>query len=228
MKILKHHTILYAEDESIIRMNIKEELEEYFQKVYTASNGEEAWQCYQTLKPDVLLLDINMPKSNGIEVAKKIRQKDKESLIVMLTAYTDKQFLLDAIELQLLRYIVKPLSTSELQIMLKKVTNALYLKNKHIIELSASYLWDHKEHKLYCHNKPVELTLREQKLLELLIQNNKKNTSIEEIMTYVWEDKLNEEISFNAVKKLVSRLRKKLPEHHIKNVYSSGYVLEQL
>lgn len=91
--------------------------------------------------------------------------------------------------------------------------------------LSDEYSWNKQTKRLYNENKIINLPLREQLLLELIMDKFQKNIFIEDISAIVWEDKFIEEISINTIKKLVSNLRKKLPKNCLKSVYGSGYIL---
>ncbi|PHS31493.1 MAG: DNA-binding response regulator [Sulfurovum sp.] len=225
MILLKSYTILYAEDESIIRLNITQQLSHYFKKVYAVKDGEEALSMYEQVNPDVLMLDINMPKLSGLDVAHKIRESNKSIPIMIITAYTEEALLLDAVELNLCKYLVKPVSKSKLKEGLYRLEETLLLQKKDIIMLSSEYSWNKQTKKLYRDNKIINLPLREQLLLELMMDKFQKNIFIEDISAIVWKDKFIEEISINTIKKLVSNLRKKLPKNCLKSVYGSGYVL---
>ena len=98
---LKSLTILYAEDEIGIRKNIADSLSYYAKEVYEANDGEEAYELYLEKKPDIILSDIHMPKINGIEFVKKIRSLNREVPVIMITAHTDKEYLLEAVELHM-------------------------------------------------------------------------------------------------------------------------------
>ena len=101
--------ILYAEDEEGIRENIADSLGYYVKEVYQASNGAEAFDIYEEKKPDIILSDIHMPILNGIDFVKKVRLTNRTIPIVMITAHTDKEYLLEAVELHMEKYIVKPI-----------------------------------------------------------------------------------------------------------------------
>lgn len=225
MNLLKSSSILYAEDEGIIRLDVVHQLNKYFKTVIVAQDGEEALALYEKHQPDVLMLDINIPKIDGLLVAKKIREHNTIIPIIMLTAYTETKLLLDAIDLQLTKYIVKPLTRTHLYETMLKIEKILKEKHASSIILFKNYSWDKVKTILYKDEKVVILTHREQCLLALLIENHQKSISIEEIMARVWKDKYIEEISINVIKKLVSTLRKKLPNNALKSVYGSGYIL---
>ena len=224
MESLKQYSILYAEDESIIRLKLSKELKKYFVEVYVAKDGKEAIELYEKEKPNVLFLDVNMLFFSGLEVAKHVRQKDETLPIVMLTAYTQTDILLEAIELNLCKYLVKPISKRDLDEVFEKLSIKLKENNKDILHLEENYFWHTKSKKLFNNNTRVELTPREMILLELLINNRRQKVSHEEIMALVWEDKFTEEISIDSVKTLMNSLRKKIPKKSIKSVYGSGYI----
>ncbi|NOR57562.1 MAG: response regulator, partial [Sulfurimonas sp.] len=92
-------SILYAEDDERIREKYAKFLRLYFKDVYEATNGKEALELYDENRPDVIILDINMPIINGLEVAKIIRRRDNETQLIILSAYSDREKLLVATEL---------------------------------------------------------------------------------------------------------------------------------
>lgn len=132
--ILKKSTILYLEDEDIIRSETISIFEKFFKKVLTATNGEEGLSLYQTHKDeiDIVLTDINMPKMNGIEFMAAIRKETYELPILIVTAFNDVDVLGKAIKLNVADYIVKPMQmNSTLKIFDKILTD---IHNKKVVE----------------------------------------------------------------------------------------------
>lgn len=224
--LLDRYTVLYAEDEQNVRENMAELLRTYFKEIYLASDGKEAYELYVSKKPDVLLLDINMPHIDGLSLADKVRQKDKNVRILMLSAYTDKDKLLSATELNLTKYLVKPVKPSELKDALAKVGRELLEYSWHSIKVGEEHIWSVLDKKLFFDNKEVVLTHKERTLLELLISKRGHCVTHEDIMAIVWIDQYDEEISKDSVKSQVNYLRKKLPDNIIENVYGKGYLLK--
>ena len=109
----KDFTILYVEDDEGVRDINFSMFKRIFKHAYEASNGEIAYQLYIKHKPDIIVTDIKMPKMNGIELAKKIRVKDSKTKIIITTAFNDEKYLLESIELNLERYLIKPLNKKE-------------------------------------------------------------------------------------------------------------------
>jgi len=104
---MNSYSILYAEDEEATRLNYTRYLERIFETVHAVPDGEAALAAYHIYRPDILLLDINMPRRNGLEVAKAIRTQDKTTRIIILTAHLERDKLLFATELGLTKYLPK-------------------------------------------------------------------------------------------------------------------------
>jgi len=223
-EILKNHSILYAEDDKALQLATVEYLQRYFKEVHVASDGKEALLLYKKYQASVLLLDIDMPYVDGLSVAKQVRQHDETIPIVMMTAFTDTDLLLEATELNLCTYLVKPVEASKFKEALQKVSLKLQSSTKSSIALSDGYVWDAATKVLYVQGEVVNLSVKEQTLLELLIKHTTHCVSVEEIMAVVWEDDFEREVSVDAVKYHVSQLRKKLPNGCIKSIYGRGYM----
>jgi len=224
MESLHPYKILFIEDEKATRENYVTYLKMFFSEVYEAEDGEKAYQLYQTNKPDILIIDINIPKLNGLDLLAKIREKDHTTKAIMLTAHTDKEFLLKATSLKLTKYLVKPVSRKDLKETLDftiqelKKYSTVAISN---IEFANNYTWN-SDLKLLKHNNiNIELTHKERTFLKLLFSHKHRVFTYEEIFDYVWE--FGEEIGLNSLKNMVKRLRKKLPENTIVNIFNEGY-----
>lgn len=222
---LQNLNILYVEDDELTRENTLEILRRKCGKVSVAKDGIEGYELYQLEKPDIIITDIQMPRMDGITMAKKIRRNDLETLMIITTAYTDHKYLLDAVELQLIKYISKPLTWD-------KISSALEASLRHIKEepqskfhLDPSTYFDLSIKILYSNNEPIYLTNHETQLLTLLCQNVNNPVNYHKIEHTIWQD---EGMSSNAIKSLTKGLRKKLPENTIENLYGIGYILRAI
>jgi len=221
---LNPYTILYAEDDIALQKSTTEYLQRYFKEVYVASDGKDALSLYDRYQVDVVILDIDMPYVDGLSVARQIRQGNDTIPIVMMTAFTDTDMLLEATELNLCTYLVKPVNVVAFKEALQKISVKLRKLSNHNIRLAEGYSWDSKEEVLTHDSISVELSQKEQVLLALFMRHHGRCVSFEEIMAVVWEDEFEKEISRQSVKLQVLMLRKKLPKNSIQNVYGKGYV----
>jgi len=226
LEILKNYSLLYVEDEPEIQENMVEYLEAYFSTLYIASDGKEALRLYKEHLPDVAILDIELPIISGLTLARSFRENNKKIKLIMLTGHTETEVLLEAAELKLTKYLVKPISPKKFKEMLLLLSHELKSRDLKLLELSQGYTWDMKKNILKLHGKPIKLNEKEQRLLELFITHKNKTVSYETIMVTVWEDSFEREISIDSVKNQVSHLRKKLPKDTISSVYGQGYILK--
>lgn len=105
---LKNFTLLYAEDDKSIQVEMLEYFSSYFKEVYVANDGKEALETYKQNKPDVMILDIYMPHLSGLELAKILRENDYKTKIVLITAFSKDSIMLEAINININYYITKP------------------------------------------------------------------------------------------------------------------------
>lgn len=222
IKQLKNYTILYVEDEPLIRQNAVEYLSRYFNKVYEAEDGLEGLEVYNNHKPDLIISDIKMPKLNGLEFASKIRQNDKNTPIIITTAHTDTDYLLKAVELRLIKYLIKPITSDKLQEALLMACQSLESSNIGLITLDEQTRYDTLNQTLIKHNRLVKLTHNELLFFDFLVKHKQRAITYEEIENIIWA---YEGMSMDALRSLVRGLRKKLEGNYIENISGIGYRL---
>ena len=218
------YKILFVEDYQVIRENYVTYLKMFFSEVFEAEDGEKAYELYKLKKPDIMIIDINIPKLNGLDLLERIRENDYSTKAIMLTAHSDKSFLLKAVGLKLTRYLVKPVSRKDLKEALKLTIDEVLKFNVitvQKIDLPDDYSWDFQLKELKYHNVIVELTNKEKIFLELLFSHKNRVFTYDEISDYVWG--YDDSIPLNGLKNIVKRLRKKLPEDTILNIFNEGY-----
>lgn len=221
--INKNIKILYVEDDEIARENGVEYLENFFETIYEASDAIIALQLYEKYKPDIIITDIQMPKLNGLEFVKRIRQKDKKTQIIVITAFCDREYLLKAIELQLVKYLVKPVREKEFEEALLLCIDSLKEDSSNIVKLDESTYFDLFNKNLVINDEVVKLRAKEILFLELLIKNKNRYVTYEEIENFVWFDSV---MSKDALKTLVKNIKTKIPKDKILNLTNSGYKID--
>jgi len=220
--ILKDSTVLLAEDEDSVRESFKRILLLYVKDVYDAKDGEEALELFYKFNPDIIITDIKMPKVNGLELIKKIRSKDLTIPIIVTSAYTDQDFLLESIKLSLVEYAIKPIKEEKLNSMFVECAKILLHKYHTIIKLEDDFFYDY-DNKVFVYNEEkIILTKKEIELVELLLSHRGNLVTKETIEDNIY---IYEEAPPSALKNLVFKLRKKLPKNIIKTVSKLGYMI---
>lgn len=216
---LRSVPILCVEDEDGIREIVVETLKYYFDEVYEARDGDEGYEIYLDYKPKIILSDIEMKNCNGIDFVKKIRKDDNHTTIIMLTAYSNEEYLIDLINLNVSHFILKPLN-------LKKLNDALlkYVqKSLEPISLTNDLVLDLQKRELvYKNEQHIPLRKREKEFLQLLFERKGAILSYIDMEEELWGDK---DMTTHALKSFIKELRAKLPVNVIKNVPQEGYTL---
>ncbi|HHD81813.1 MAG TPA: response regulator transcription factor, partial [Campylobacterales bacterium] len=186
--------------------------------------AEEAISLFEEKRADIILLDINLPGKNGLTLAQEIREKYSDTRIIISTAYTNKDFLIAAIELKLTRYLVKPLIGKSLLEALEKAADeyALLSESRDFVDLGEGFSYD-KVHKLVFY-KNEELTLRrkEKQLLEFFIGHPFEVVSYDILEDAIWEESSTTK---DAIRAQIRNLRKKTHPKIIENITAIGYRL---
>ncbi|WP_122893212.1 response regulator transcription factor [Arcobacter peruensis] len=219
---LKNYTVLCVEDEDGIRKRLVNTLKYYFSEVYEASNGEEGYYLYYDKRPNLIISDIEMPEKNGIEMAEEIRKDDLTTTIIMLTAYSNEEYLLNLINLNINHYILKPIVSENL---LNGIIKALGNKLEKKIVFAERLYFDTQKRELFYKDELIPLRKREKEFLLLLNENKDKVLVYSTIEEYIWKDKI---MSTSALKTFIKELRQRLPLDLIINVHQEGYKLKNL
>jgi len=217
-------SILVIEDEYDIRKKIVEYLKLDYKNVYEASDAEDGYRVYKEKKPDILMIDINLGKMNGLELLKEIRKDDHSTKAIVITAYSEVDYLLKATELKLTKYLVKPVSRKQMREALDSVNKEMEIydvKKINSIKLNDDYVWNSDKEELYCKNTIVQLNSKESILLNLLLSKVNQPFSYDYISNEIWDYPPTNKI--NSIKLIVKKLRKKLPKNIIQNIYGHGY-----
>lgn len=207
--------VLIVDDEASIRKILETRLSMIGYFVITASDGEEALNLFHQEIPDVVILDIMMPKLDGYGVCQEIR-KDSDVPIIMLTALGDVADRITGLELGADDYVVKPFSPKELEARMRAVlrrTNkaafSSHLTTSGIINFNFLTI-DLNKRQIYKDNERIRLTGMEFSLLELLISRSGQPFSRADILQEVWGYTPERHVDTRVVDVHISRLRAKL------------------
>ncbi len=220
--ILKNFTILYVEDEEPVRKAAAEYLRRMCKEVLEAKDGKEAIALWKSHHPDIIITDINMPRLSGIDMARYIRTQDTQTQIIIATAHADTEYLMEAVELQLVKYLIKPITKEKLLGALEQSIKLTENKSKFSIALSQECSYNAFTQSVTCKDSEVKLTKNERLFMDLLAHHHTRVVCYEEIESAIWP---YEGMSQDAIRSLVRGLRKKIPEGCIENISGVGYKL---
>lgn len=223
MKPLK---ILFADDDLKYALILKRFLETEGYEVFYAGNGRIALEQYPDVKPDLILLDINMPEVNGYEVARRIRETDKQTLIFFLTDRTDKTDRLEGFKVKANDYLSKPFYPEELIARIRERFTGTGDVPADEIYTFGNTTFDYANNELRTSACKVLLTSRQAEILRLLAVRLNTAVSRETILEQVWG--MASHTNSLALNVQISYLRKALQNDtsvQIASLMKKGYVL---
>ncbi len=197
--------ILLAEDDKDFGYLLKKYLEMNKFTVFHKENGEEAWLFFQENEVDFCILDVMMPKLDGFELAKKIKNNDPKMPFLFLTAKNLKDDIIKGLKIGADDYITKPFEVEEL---LLRINNIL-LRSK-IVDVNVYNIGKYKFFpetlELLFENETLTLTVLEADLLKVLLKNKNKITEREIILKELWNEA--DYFTSRSMDVFISRLRK--------------------
>ena len=201
----KEHRIVIAEDHTILREGLRVLLssDPEFEVVGEAEDGRDAIRCVENLSPDLVLMDLSMPRMNGLEAIKEIKKRSPETKIITLTVHKTEEYILATLQAGADGYVLKDATHSELVIAIKNVLiGKRYLDSGISEKVIEGYLEGKRTLKT---KSPWDtLTPREREILKLIAEGYKNK----EIADYLF-------ISLKTVEKHRSNLMKKLDLHSV-------------
>lgn len=219
--------ILLAEDEPALGQIVKESLETRNFLIFLAEDGNKALEIYQQKAPEILVLDIMMPKKDGFTLAKEIRQLDETIPIIFLTAKSQTKDVVEGFSIGGNDYLKKPFSMEELIVRIQNLLNRKELQEKSEVLSIGQYIFDFPKQTLSYEDEEEELlTHREAQLLFHLCMNKNQVLDRSLILKKLWGD--DDFFSARSMDVFISKLRKRLKKDEniqILNVRGYGYKL---
>lgn len=216
----RNSKILCIEDEDLIRENQVYYLKRLFTTVYEASSAKEALEIIESKKPDIIISDIELSDMNGLDMIRTIRKSDKKTKFIVLSAYSNKEYLFDAIDLGLVKYLIKPIDHETFYPILLECAKEVYEEKKELIPITLNCKFDLVNSQLIYDDKTLILTKYEADFLYLLYKNKTSIVRYDQIQDEVWVDNI---MTDSSLRTLVRSLRKKLPDNVVKNFSKTGY-----
>jgi two-component system, OmpR family, response regulator len=215
--------ILLLEDEYSLRVSIEEFLTDIGYKVDGFSDGEEAFNAVYDKAYDLLLLDINVPTMNGLELLKKLRQDSQNVPAIFLTSMTDIGAVKEAYERGCCDYVRKPFDLLELELRIDQALSTHSQDDSSLIKIGCDIVYDMKKSKLSYNEDEIVLRKTEKDILEVLIKNKNTIVSTQMFQDEVW----GEYVEPATIRVQLNNLRKKLPDSVIQNRRGLGYIIER-
>ncbi|MCA0154168.1 response regulator transcription factor [Winogradskyella vincentii] len=219
--------LILAEDEIALGQIIKESLETRDFDVILCENGEKAFEKYKSEQPEILVLDVMMPKKDGFTLAKEIRAIDDSIPIIFLTAKSQTEDVVEGFSIGGNDYLKKPFSMEELIVRIHNLLNRTQVQKTADILNIGEYQFNFPKQLLhYKEEAPLQLTHREAHLLFHLIKNQNKVLDRSLILNKLWGT--DDFFSARSMDVFISKLRKKLNKDdsiQIINVRGFGYKL---
>ena len=220
--------ILLAEDEVDLNNVVTRYLKKNGYSVDSVLDGEEALDYLEYGEYDLVILDIMMPKGDGFEVIKKLRNKGNHTSVLMLTARDSADDKVKGLDLGADDYIVKPFDFNELLARIRAVVRRKYgnSSNKLVI---GDLILDTSEKSVTRAGKQIELTGKEYEVLEYLMQSKNRILSREQIREHVWD--FDYEGDSNIIDVLIKNIRKKIDIEDGKQIIYTkrglGYIIKE-
>ena len=225
--MMKKIHVLLVEDERTLSMIIKDTLEEQGFRISTAFNGEEGLRMFFAEHPEVVVADVMMPRMDGFEMVRRIRQTDRTTPVLFLTARSGIKDVVEGFELGANDYLKKPFSMQELIIRIKALLHKAFVQKEqtNIFELG-NYFFHAVSQQLTYAGISQELSHRESEILRRLCEHRNEVVSTQSILLELWGD--DSFFNSRSLHVFITKLRHKLAKDErlrIVNVRGIGYKL---
>lgn len=221
--------ILIVEDEKILNNTINKSLKDAGYEVEAAFDGFDAMEMIEIESYDLIVLDLNLPNMDGMEILKNLRKEDVETKVLILSARSQIQDKVEGLDAGANDFLQKPFHLDELKARVRSLTRRNFIQNN--TELSFDKIkFDSKNRTIFIDDKELKLTRKESGILEYLLLNQGRPVSQEELIDHVWDSSVD--LLSNSIRVHISALRKKLKQElgydPIENRIGIGYLLRKI
>lgn len=221
--------ILVVEDDLSTQKAIRKSLVKFGYAVDTASDGEEALLLFEINSYDVVVLDLNLPKIDGIDVLREIRRNNQELGVLILSARSEVDDKILGLDTGANDYMGKPFHFKELEARLRALTRRKFIQVDAVLTHGKLRV-DTKQKSVFADNIKIDLTKKEYSILEYLMLHKNQPISAEELIEHIWNSEAD--LFSNSFKVHINSLRKKLFDvlsgtTIIKNTRGVGYFIAE-
>jgi DNA-binding response OmpR family regulator len=225
---MPEHTVLIIEDDATLLLGLRDNFRSQGYRVRTAADGREGLDAALTSPPDLILLDIMLPKINGYEICRVIRAHDLDVPIIMLTAKGQEEDIVRGLDLGADDYVTKPFSIRELLARANAFLRRRQVKVSDVYRFGDCEL-DLASHKLFKNEREVPLTTKEFRMLEHFVRRPGRALTRNDILDAVWGRSVI--VTARSVDRCVTTLRAKIEPDprrpvYIRTIRDIGYRFE--
>lgn len=220
--------ILLVEDEKMLSGIVAKGLRKLGYAVDTAYDGQEACYLYEVNEYDLMILDLNLPKKDGIDVLKEIREKDQDIKILILSARVKVSERILGLDEGANDYLIKPFDFGELEARVRNLLRRSFQQHPTQLALG-DLMMDTSTKKVFWQGDGIELTKKEFSILEYLLAHKNVVVSAETLVEHIWESEFDP--FSNVLRYHLHTLKKKLQaqgaEDMIQTVRGYGYIMKE-
>lgn len=213
--------ILLLEDDLILNEIIEEHLNLQNYEVTTVFDGCEAQDLIYSNIYDLLILDVNVPKIDGFEILKSLRQQNINTPAIFVTSLNMSEDMQKGFESGCDDYIKKPFELKELDLRINNIKRLFKIEQKESYHIDQKCFFDSRNLLITKENEKINLSKKESEVLSYLIKNSSKTVSIEELILNIWP--YDETPNSSTIRTYIKNLRKIIGEEKISNIRGVGY-----
>lgn len=221
--------ILIVEDEQILNDTINKSLKKSGYEVESAFDGLDAMEMIEIESYDLIILDLNLPHMDGMEILKNLRKEDEETKVLILSARSQIKDKVEGLDAGANDFLQKPFHLDELKARVRSLTRRNFIQKNSEISFD-KIEFDSKNRRVFVDGEELKLTRKEIGILEYLLLNQGRPISQEELIEHVWDSSVD--LLSNSIRVHISALRKKLKNKlnydPIENRIGVGYLLRKI
>ena len=220
--------ILIIEDEEQLCCSIAEGLRMNGYETDTCFDGDEGLELCLTENYDLILLDLNLPGTDGLEILRQFREHNTNTPVLILSARDQIEDKVNGLDLGANDYLTKPFHFQELEARIRSLTRRKFVQEDVCLKWN-QLTFDTRTRETSVNGVPISLTRKESSLLEYFLLHQNRVISPEEMIEHIWDGSVN--TFSNSIRVHISSLRKKLKAaigfDPIQNKIGQGYILEE-
>lgn len=220
--------ILIIEDEEQLCCSIAEGLRMNGYETDTCFDGDEGLELVMTENYDLILLDLNLPGTDGLEILRQFREHNTNTPVLILSARDQIEDKVTGLDLGANDYLTKPFHFQELEARIRSLTRRKFVQEDVCLKWN-QLTFDTRTREASVNGVPISLTRKESSLLEYFLLHQNRVISPEEMIEHIWDGSVN--TFSNSIRVHISSLRKKLKAaigfDPIQNKIGQGYILEE-